>query len=607
MRCSLVSMAVLAPLWWLSACTSHEQGPPPGPVQQPVREPVPEPAGDAVLRINEVRVPGTGDRTSSSFEGTLEIYNVGDSPADLSLYSLRTDLVDDWRLPNVSLQPGAMYVIRSLEALGGSFTGFSRGPIRSVSLMDRLGHEVDRLEIPASLANGVLGRYPDGIGSPYVYPLDRSTFGFPNGDIGFVRNLAAGTEFKRRDSSTNAIVTYGGYHWILGGWSNFDGVDDWHSYTDVWRSSDAVRWALVNEQPPYIHYSSFVEWRGRMWVIGIESFSSEDGIDWRPEPIEAPVLNRTVVFHDSLLTIYGSTVVMSEDGQRWTTLTDTAPWGNRVQPTVVVYKDKIWVMGGDGGYYTDNDEVFNEAYFNDVWSSADGVTWELVNPNADWSPRLWSSGAVYDDKIFVINGFSLTEWPDEWGNTAEIWFTEDGVDWFPLESEIRWAPRHASLTTIDEKNGLLLLAGYGGGNEVERSYNDVWSVHVAVFFSKPEGDLRDLATWGKRKDGSGASPESFDAPDQVFVLRNRPSFEIDESFAVRGAGSRIFVGDGQRTHSVELNIVNGAQPHQPLYLLSNSTTTVNGCSPTVYFKHQQAVLIAESAKQCDKSATTRTR
>jgi len=593
MRSSLVAMAVFAPLSWLSACTSHEQP-----------DSVLEPAGHGALRINEVRVPGTGDRKSSPFEGTVELYNIGASPADLRGYALRTDLVDDWRLPNVTLAPGAMYVVRSLEALGGNYTGYWRGPISSIALIDRLGSEVDRLEIPASLANSVLGRYPNGLGAPYVYPIDRASFGVPNADIGFVRNLAAGTEFQRRDSSPNAIVSHAGYHWILGGWSNFDGLDDWHSYSDVWKSRDAVHWTLVNKNPPYIHYSSFLAWRGRMWVIGIESFSSEDGIDWRPEPIDAPVLNRTVVFRDSLVSISGSTVVVSEDGERWTTLTDTAPWGNRVQPTVVVYRDKIWVMGGDGGYYTDNDEVFNEAYFNDVWSSADGVTWELVNPYADWSPRLWSSGAVWDDKLFVINGFSLTEWTDEWGNTAEIWFTEDGVEWFPLESEIRWAPRHASLTTIDDNKGLLLLAGYGGGNEVERSYNDVWSVHVSVFFSKPDGDLRELATWGKHKDGSGEPPESFEAPDQVFVLRNRPSFEIDESFAIRGAGSRIFVGDGQYTHSVELNIVNRATPHQPLYLLSNSTTTVSGCNPTVYFKHQQAALIGMNGNQCVGSAGT---
>jgi hypothetical protein len=115
-----------------------------------------------------------------------------------------------------------------------------------------------------------------------------------------------------------------------------------------------------------------------------------------------------------------------------------------VQPTVLVYDDRIWVMGGTGG-------VTDEVYFNDVWNSADGMTWSLVNPYSDWTPRLWTSGVVYDGKIFVINGMSLTEWFEEYGQTAEIWFTEDGVEWFQLEAELKWDVRHASLTTVDNR------------------------------------------------------------------------------------------------------------------------------------------------------------
>jgi hypothetical protein len=293
------------------------------------------------------------------------------------------------------------------------------------------------------------------------------------------------------------------------------------------------------------------------------------------------VLNRTVVFGDRLISIYGATVVATEDGEHWTTLTETGPWGrDRVQPVVLVYGGKIWLMGGLGGW-------IENIYYNDVWSSSDGVTWELVNPYADWTPRLWSSGVVYDGRMFVINGMNETEWVDEWGNTAEIWFSEDGVDWFPLESEYKWGARHASLTTVDDERGVLLLAGYGHGG-VERMYNDVWSLRASIFFSKAEGDVRDLATWGKRADGSGQAPESFDAPGQLFVLRNRAAFELDESWAVRGAGSRIVVGDGRRIETVELRIHNRSRPHQPLHLSSNSMTIVTGCSPHVHYSDPQA-------------------
>jgi hypothetical protein len=582
MRISFAAIAAAAALW-LSGCGSSS------PSSQDSADAFEEPPQ---LRINELLVAGVGDVANSPFEGRIEIYNAGTSAVELSRYAVRTDLVDDWPLPSVKLAAGQVLVVQSLEALGGSIVGFMRGPIRTVALVDRTGRVLDRVDIPASLWGGVLARYPNGHGPPHLYPLERASFGALNADLGFVRKLAAGTEFSQRDSSTNAIVTHDGHHWILGGWSNFGG-DDWHSYTDVWKSRDGVRWSLVNTSPPYVHYSAFVAWRGRMWAIGPSSYSSEDGVDWRPEPIESPVLNRTVVFRDALVSIYGATVVATENGEHWTTLTHDAPWGaDRVQPTVLVYQDKIWVMGGTGGT-----SELDETYHNDVWVSSDGMTWSLVNAYADWTPRLWTSGVVYDDKIFVINGSSLIEWPDEYGNTAEVWFTEDGVEWFLLESELRWPARHASFTTVDPQHGLLVLAGYGHGG-IERMYNDVWSLRASVFFSKAEGDLHDLGTWGKRKDGSGESPTSFDDPDQVFVLRNRAFFEIDESWSVRGAGSRIFVGDGQRTHWVELQVSNRTRAQQPLYLLANSTTLVRGCSPSVHFKHPQAALIGGDAAPC---------
>jgi hypothetical protein len=208
---------------------------------------------------------------------------------------------------------------------------------------------------------------------------------------------------------------------------------------------------------------------------------------------------------------------------------------------------------------------------------------------------------VYDGKLFVMNGMNETEWPDEFGNTAEVWFTEDGLEWFPFEAERKWGARHASLATVDDERGMLLLAGYGHGG-IERMYNDVWSFRPSIFFSKAEGNVADLETWGKHSDGSGEPPESFDSPGQLFVLRNRPSFAIDESWAVRGAGSRIVVGDGQRTHTVELQVHNRRRPHQPLQLASNSTTTVTGCAPAIHYKNPNAALI-DSSEFCGGSAT----
>jgi hypothetical protein len=593
MRGSGAASALLASLFWLTGCappqTDAESG-------AAALEPPPATAlGTERLRINEAVLLGLADGAEPTFEGAVELINVGDAPLAMGRYRLRADVLE-WRLPDATLGPGELYVVRAPTVTSGSIETFLGRSVETLALLDDDGLIVDQVAVPASVSGAVLARYPDGVGGPYVYAAERLSLGARNPDTGFVQKLATGTEFAPRDSSPNAIVTHGGYHWVLGGWSHFGG-DDWHSYTDVWRSRDGVRWALVNEAPPYIHYSSFVVWQDRIWAIGPVSFSSADGIDWRPESLTSSSLNRSVVLGETLLNVDGPTVRATADGRDWTTLTETAPWGERRQPAVVVHDGKVWVIGGVSEYGGPNQVVYN-----DVWVSGDGATWTLVNPYADWTPRLWTSGIVYDGKIFVLNGASEIEWPDENGNTAEVWFTEDGVEWFPLESEHKWAARHASLTTLDDAHGLLLLAGYGHGGTA-RMYNDVWSLRISIFFSKPQGALEDLDTWGKHTDGSGEPPAGFDAPGQLFVLRNRASFSFDESWVVRGAGSRIVVGDGQRTHAVELHVHNRVRPRQPLYLLSNSTTVVSGCAPTVHFKDPRAAYF-EHGETCPGGSET---
>jgi hypothetical protein len=288
-----------------------------------------------------------------------------------------------------------------------------------------------------------------------------------------------------------------------------------------------------------------------------------------------------------LVNINGSTVRGTYDGQQWFTLSNPAPWGaNRERFAVVVHRGRLWVMGGITSYGTPN-----EIPYTDVWSSSDGVDWNLVTSSAAWAPRIWTSAVAYDDKIFLFNGANRNLWPDEFGNAAEIWFTGDGADWFELKSESIWQARHASFSVLDGSRGggILLLAGYGHGG-VARMHNDVWNVRVSIYFSKPNGALHDLRTWGKHADGSGRSPRSFRDANQVFILRNRTTFTIDERWSVTGAASRIVVGDGDPNNGALLEISNDGRATHPLYLSSNSVTIATGRQPTIYFRDPDALL-----------------
>jgi hypothetical protein len=323
-----------------------------------------------------------------------------------------------------------------------------------------------------------------------------------------------------------------------------------------------------------------------MWAIGPDSFSSTDGFSWSPESIRSRIGNRSVVFNDTIVNVDGSRVLQTSDGANWTVLTETAPWGDgRQQPHVVVYRGKIWVIGGMSGYDTPN-----EALYNDVWASSDGIHWESIASSSKWTPRIWQSVTVYDDKIFMINGANWHLWPNENGNTSEIWFTDNGVDWFELHSESIWGARHASFSMPDDDGGLLLLAGYGHGG-VDRMYNDSWVLQASIYFSKPSGDLLDLSSWGKNHDGSGPSPTTFSADNQIFILANRAFFAVDDRWFVSGAGSRTIVGAGDDQSPVWLDLSGERVVARSLYLSSNSTTVAWGDAPTVLYKHPDAELI----------------
>ncbi|MCX2575901.1 T9SS type A sorting domain-containing protein [Pedobacter sandarakinus] len=64
------------------------------------------------------------------------------------------------------------------------------------------------------------------------------------------------------------------------------------------------------------------------------------------------------------------------------------------------------------------------------------------------------------------------------------------------------------------------------------------------YYSKSTGSLSTLATWGVNTNGSGASPASFTAANQIFNIRNQASPTITAAWTVTGAGSKVIVGDG---------------------------------------------------------------
>lgn len=262
--------------------------------------------------------------------------------------------------------------------------------------------------------------------------------------------------WRPRDSQGE--VVYGGHMWIMGGW--FDSYQP--APRDVWRSADGKTWECVTEAAPWTHgdLPMTLTFAGKMWFMGgwyngrlpghsasNQVWASVDGVQWELVTEQAGWSPRlaagAVVFKGKMWILGGienyffgddshlkSDVWCSADGRTWELVTERAPWSPRAYHQAVVFADKIWVLGG-GNY------VPNHQAKNDVWVSEDGVEWTLVTAAAPWAPRLWFSAVVYRERLWVLGGWSQAQ-----DNFGDVWCSADGENWVEVRSPRIWSPRH---------------------------------------------------------------------------------------------------------------------------------------------------------------------
>ncbi len=143
---------------------------------------------------------------------------------------------------------------------------------------------------------------------------------------------------------------------------------------------------------------------------------------------------------------YLNDVWYSSDGENWTCATTTAPWSARTGHSAVSYDGKMWMIGGGAwgaGFETKND----------VWSSTDGVSWSDVTDSAPWPPRMGQSLVVYDNKMWVLGGGNHS------GITLnDVWYSSDGENWTCADSSAGWAARESQYAAV-HNNTIWVLAG----------------------------------------------------------------------------------------------------------------------------------------------------
>lgn len=191
---------------------------------------------------------------------------------------------------------------------------------------------------------------------------------------------------------------------------------------------------------------------GKLWLLGGLSrvngwdnlatvFSSSDGLTWQENDLATSFPIRighgAVVFKDRMWVLGGrlrtaldsslpkdqrtfrwhacGEVWSSSDGKVWRRETATA-FPELDGFATVVFKDRIWILGGMDA---------NHQPGNGVWSTADGVTWTEASAAAPFGGLAGMAAVAYQGSILAMGG-SIAGGN---GVSTAIWKSEDGVTW----------------------------------------------------------------------------------------------------------------------------------------------------------------------------------
>lgn len=310
-------------------------------------------------------------------------------------------------------------------------------------------------------------------------------------------NVTMKAAFAPRDGA--GALVFKDRMWLIGGWdSRNEAYFPLDCVNDVWSSTDGLTWVMDRAntfgRPEFNperewegrHTAGYVVYRDKMWIVGGDPlqghyqndvWNSEDGKTWahinpgRPVPWGPRVLHHTLVFQDKIWVMGGQTtpeyapaeehfyddIWNSEDGIHWNRV---VPRGKHWCPRGLiggncVFKNRMWILGG-GTYDTPGRP--QRLFYNDVWSSPDGVKWKRHTARAPWHPREYHDVAVFDGKMWVMEG-----WNQE--NRNDVWYSPDGRDWREVPGT-PWKPRHAASVFV-YKDALWMVTG----NNME---SDVW-------------------------------------------------------------------------------------------------------------------------------------
>lgn len=264
-----------------------------------------------------------------------------------------------------------------------------------------------------------------------------------------------------------------------------------------------------------------------------------DGVSWSTASASAPWVDRkyfdVVNFNNTLFLIGGQTANSSsfaqadvwsskDGGVTWGQVTASAPFGARFGHRCVVFNGAIYLMGG---WYTG----FGGVPANDVWMTQDGANWTQINGGAAWGVRVFFGAVATAGGIYVMGGTTLPTLTVGGAGTNynDVWFSADGITWTLVSptAGAAWSARCAFDVTWNG-SAMILLGGENANtltknNECWTSPNgNVWTQVNAAALSIGNNVGVRLCTYGGNVYALGGWSQTF-ATDTTRVYKSTDS------------------------------------------------------------------------------------
>jgi hypothetical protein len=185
----------------------------------------------------------------------------------------------------------------------------------------------------------------------------------------------------------------------------------------------------------------------------------------------------------------------------WERVTSSAPWPARDSAGELVFRDRMWLLGGyipattndvwnsaDGLAWTRGGDVPTTAgidipvafVLNDrmwvadlnghLFSSADGKTWALATDKSPCRGRTLAGCVVFNGRVWVMGGRRGGELLND------VWSSPDGVNWTQEAEHAPWCARHIHHTPLVLDGHLWLLGGCVQAADYYpfTAWNDLW-------------------------------------------------------------------------------------------------------------------------------------